>query len=92
MSNTGGFWNGQPALTMYAVLLKPAPRDREGFIQHAVEMFTKIGGSGYEPDVEDLRDDRRRSATTAGTTPRGSQRQLCGDRRRPRPRARSCAS
>jgi len=75
MSNTGGFWNGQPALTMYAVLLKPAPRDREAFIQHAVDMFTKIGGSGYEPDVEDL----RTIATTSydrGHDPRGSQRQL----------------
>ena len=58
MSNTGSFWSGQPALTMYAVLLKPSPRDREGFIQRAVETFTKIGGSGYEPDIEDLRDDR----------------------------------
>jgi pimeloyl-ACP methyl ester carboxylesterase len=75
MSNTGSFWTGQPALTMYAVLLKPAPRDREAFIQHAIEMFTKIGGSGYEPDVEDL----RQIATTSydrGHDPRGSQRQL----------------
>jgi pimeloyl-ACP methyl ester carboxylesterase len=55
MSNTGGFWNGQPALTMYAVLLRPSPRDRDGFVEHAVAMFSKIGGSGYEPDVEDLR-------------------------------------
>src|SRR3954467_10866357 len=75
MSNTGSFWTGQPALTMYAVLLKPAPRDREAFIQHAVEMFTKIGGSGYKPDVEDL----RTIASTSydrGHDPRGSQRQL----------------
>jgi pimeloyl-ACP methyl ester carboxylesterase len=75
MSNTGSFWNGQPALTMYAVLLKPSPREREGFIQNAVEMFTKIGGSGYEPDVEDL----RHIATLSydrGHDARGSQRQL----------------
>jgi pimeloyl-ACP methyl ester carboxylesterase len=56
MSNTGGFFAGQPALTMYAVLLKPSPRDRDGFIQHGIDMFTKIGGSGFEPDVEDLRE------------------------------------
>jgi pimeloyl-ACP methyl ester carboxylesterase len=75
MSNTGDFWHGQPALTMYAVLLKPSPPEREGFINHAVEMFTKIGGSGYEPDVEDL----RQIATLSydrGHDARGSQRQL----------------
>jgi pimeloyl-ACP methyl ester carboxylesterase len=75
MSNTGGFWNGQPALTMYAVLLRPSPGDRDGFVEHAVDMFTKIGGSGYEPEVEDL----RHIATVSfdrGHDARGSQRQL----------------
>jgi pimeloyl-ACP methyl ester carboxylesterase len=75
MSNTGSFWTGQPALTMYAVLLKPSPRDREKFIQHAVEMFTRIGGSGYEPDVEDLRQIATKSYDR-GHDPQGSQRQL----------------
>ncbi len=75
MSNTGAMFSGQPALAMYLVLLKPAPRDREAFIQHAVDMFVKIGGTGYQPDVEDL----RAVATTSydrGHDPRGSQRQL----------------
>jgi pimeloyl-ACP methyl ester carboxylesterase len=75
MSNTGGFWNGQPALTMYAVLLRPSPRDRDGFIEHAVDMFTKIGGSGYDPDVEDLRHIARLSFDR-GHDASGSQRQL----------------
>jgi len=75
MSNTGGFWNGQPALAMYAVLLKPSPRERERFIDHAVEMFTKIGGSGYAPDVEDLREIASLSYDR-GHDARGSQRQL----------------
>ena len=75
MSNTGGFFNGQPALTMYAVLLRPSPRDREGFIQHAVDMFTKIGGSGYGPDVEDLREIAALSYER-GQDAAGSQRQL----------------
>ena len=56
MSNTGSFWTGQPALTMYAVLLRPAPRERSEFIQHAVDTFAKIGGSGFEPNIEDLHD------------------------------------
>ncbi|MDA0159645.1 alpha/beta fold hydrolase [Solirubrobacter ginsenosidimutans] len=75
MSNTGGFFNGQPALTMYAVLLRPSPRDREGFINHAVAMFTKIGGSGYGPDVEDLRHIAELSYDR-GHDAAGSQRQL----------------
>ena len=75
MSNTGDFWHGQPALTMYAVLLKPSPRDRDRFIDHAVDMFTKIGGSGYAPDVEDLREIATLSYDR-GHDARGSQRQL----------------
>ena len=75
MSNTGSFWSGQPALTMYAVLLRPGPRDREGFIEHGVQMFSRIGGSGYEPDVEDLRAIAALSYDR-GHDPRGSQRQL----------------
>jgi pimeloyl-ACP methyl ester carboxylesterase len=74
-SNTGGFWNGQPALTMYAVLLRPAPRDQERFINHAVEMFEKIGGKGYEPGVEDLRTIATRSFERGGD-PAGPGRQL----------------
>jgi pimeloyl-ACP methyl ester carboxylesterase len=75
MSNTGGLWNGQPALTMYALLLRPGPRDREGFIEHGVQTFAKVGGSGYETDVEDLRAMAEMSYDR-GHDPRGSQRQL----------------
>ena len=75
MSNTGSFWSGQPALTMYTVLLKPAPRERSAFIQHAVDMFTKIGGDGFEPNIEDLRDIASRSYDR-GHDPKGSLRQL----------------
>jgi pimeloyl-ACP methyl ester carboxylesterase len=38
-------------------------------------MFTKIGGTGFEPDVEDLRDIASRSYDR-GHNPRGSSRQL----------------
>jgi pimeloyl-ACP methyl ester carboxylesterase len=75
MSNTGDFFNGQPALTMYAVLLKPSPRERDGFIEHAVEMFSKIGGTGFPPEVEDLREIASLSYDR-GHDARGSQRQL----------------
>src|SRR4051794_13863301 len=75
MSNTGGFWNGQPALAMYAVLLKPSPRERDRFIDHAVDMFSKIGGTGFPSDVEDLREIAALSYER-GYDARGSQRQL----------------
>jgi pimeloyl-ACP methyl ester carboxylesterase len=75
MSNTGDFWHGQPALTMYAVLLKPSPREREPFIEHAVEMFSRIGGTGFPPEVEDLREIATLSYDR-GHDARGSQRQL----------------
>jgi pimeloyl-ACP methyl ester carboxylesterase len=74
-SNTGGFLTGQPALTMYAVLLRPAPRERERFINHAVVMFEKIGGKGYEPGVEDLTAIATRSFDRGGD-PAGPSRQL----------------
>jgi pimeloyl-ACP methyl ester carboxylesterase len=74
-SNTGSFWTGQPALTMYAVLLRPAPKEREAFINRAVETFEKIGGKGYEPGVEDLRTIATRSYERGGD-PAGPGRQL----------------
>ena len=89
MSNTGGFLNGQPALTMYALLLRPGPRDREGFIEHGVQTFTKIGGTGFEPDVEDLRlmaelsyerghDPRGSSASCGRSSPTATAAPTCG--------------
>ena len=68
MSNTGGFWNGQPALTMYAVLLKPAPRDREAFIEHARRDVHQDRRLGLRARRRGPARRSRRSATTAGTT------------------------
>ncbi len=33
MSTTGSRWRGQPALSVYRYLLRPPPRDRDGYIQ-----------------------------------------------------------
>jgi pimeloyl-ACP methyl ester carboxylesterase len=74
-SNTGSFWSGQPALGMYAVLLRTPPRERAAFIDHGVKMFAKIGGKGYEPGIEDLRTIAERSYDRGGD-PRGPTRQL----------------
>ncbi len=56
MSATGNRWKGQPALSMYRFLLKRAPADRDGFIEHMVRVFTAIGSPGFPRDEARLRD------------------------------------
>jgi pimeloyl-ACP methyl ester carboxylesterase len=56
MSNTGARWSGQPSLSMYSVLLKRAPRDREGFVAHQMEVFERIGSPGFPRDENDRRE------------------------------------
>jgi pimeloyl-ACP methyl ester carboxylesterase len=75
MSNTGARWSGQPSLRMYPVLLRTPPRDRDGYLKHAVWVFSKIGSPGFAPDDENL----RRVAGLSydrGMNPAGSLRQL----------------
>jgi pimeloyl-ACP methyl ester carboxylesterase len=55
MSNTGARWTGQPALSTYGVLLKRAPRDREGYVAHQLRVVGKIGSPGFPRDEDDLR-------------------------------------
>ena len=55
MSNVGGRFSGQPAFTLYPVLLKAAPGEREAFAEHAVRTFEKIGSPGFERDTEEVR-------------------------------------
>jgi len=77
MSNTGARWNGQPSPRMYPVLLRTPPRDREGYLKHAVWVFSRIGSPGFDPDEENL----RRIAGLSfdrGINAAGSLRQLAG--------------
>jgi len=55
MSNTGARWNGQPSPRLYPVLLKTPPSDRDGYLKHAVWVFSRIGSPGFEPDDDNLR-------------------------------------
>ena len=75
MSNTGSRWTGQPSPRLYHVLLKPPPRDRERYKDHAVWVFSRIGSPGFERDEEDL---RRIAAMSydRGLNPAGTSRQL----------------
>ena len=55
MSNTGARWTGQPSLRLYGVLLKRAPSDREGYIEHQLKALEQIGSPGFPRDEADLR-------------------------------------
>jgi len=73
LSNTGALWSGQPSPRLYPVLLKAPPRDRDGYIEHAVWVFSRIGSPDYSR--EDLRDLAAMSYDR-GLNPAGSSRQL----------------
>jgi pimeloyl-ACP methyl ester carboxylesterase len=75
MSNTGSVLSGQPALALYATLLRPSPTERSAAIEHAVQVFTDIGSPGFERDELELRDVIERSYDR-GHDPRGPSRQL----------------
>jgi pimeloyl-ACP methyl ester carboxylesterase len=55
MSSTGGRWVGRPALSSYTIFLRKAPTEREAFIEHATQLFTKIGSRGIPQDTEGVR-------------------------------------
>ena len=75
ISNTGARWSGQPSPRMYPLLLKKPPRDREGYVRHTVDVFTKIGSQGFPIDRDELRRTAERSFDR-GLNPAGSTRQL----------------
>jgi pimeloyl-ACP methyl ester carboxylesterase len=75
MSNTGARWSGRPSPWLWPVLVKAPPHDREGYLEHAVWVFEKIGSPGFERDEQDL----RRLAGISydrGRNPAGASRQL----------------
>lgn len=75
MSNTGSRFRGQPSLSVYRYLLKRAPEDREGFIEHMDRVFTAIGSKGLPRDEELGREIAGRSHDR-GHDPAGTGRQL----------------
>jgi pimeloyl-ACP methyl ester carboxylesterase len=75
MSNTGARWSGQPSLGVYSVVLKRAPRDREGFVAHQMRVFERIGSPGFPRDEADLRE-MATASFERGHDPAGAGRQL----------------
>ena len=61
MSNTGNRWRGQPALGIYRFLLRQAPEDRAGFIEHIARIYQAIGSRGLPQDDDIVRDIAARS-------------------------------
>jgi len=75
MSNTGARWSGQPALSMYGVLLKRAPQDPDGYVEHQLSVIEKIGSPGFPRDEADIRETAAK-AFARGHDPAGAGRQL----------------
>lgn len=61
MSTTGSRWHGQPALSVYRYLLRPPPRDREGYVARAAEVFGLVGSTGFPRDDSYIREYAARS-------------------------------
>ena len=74
MSNTGSRITGQPAPSVYKYLLRQPPRDREGYVERAAEIFGVVG-SGDLQDVDAIRRMAGRSYDR-GYDVRGGARQL----------------
>jgi pimeloyl-ACP methyl ester carboxylesterase len=75
MSTTGSRRHGQPALSVYRYLLRPPPRDREGYIQRSAEVFGLVGSTGFERDEQYIRE-RAGRAFDRGFDVRAGGRQL----------------
>ncbi len=75
MSNTGNRWKGQPAFGIYRYLLRRAPADRQGYIEHNTKVFEAIGSRGLPYDKDRVRDMVARSYDR-GHDPTGPGRQL----------------
>jgi pimeloyl-ACP methyl ester carboxylesterase len=61
MSTTGSRRYGQPALSVYRYLLRPPPRDREGYIERSAEVFGLVGSTGFDRDEQYIRERAARS-------------------------------
>jgi pimeloyl-ACP methyl ester carboxylesterase len=61
MSTTGSRRHGQPAFSVYRYLLRPPPRDRDGYIQRSAEIFGLVGSTGFARDEAYIRERAARS-------------------------------
>ncbi len=86
MSTTGHRLKGQPAPSRYRFLLRPAPRERDAYMDHNVELWRAIGSPGFPADEAAVRE-RAGIAFDRARNPAGTGRQMAavlksGDRTR----------
>ncbi|MEA2275015.1 MAG: hypothetical protein QOI98_3723 [Solirubrobacteraceae bacterium] len=87
MSTTGNRRVGQPALRLFPMLAARPAKGREAAIERAEKVFTAVGSTGLERDMEHLRDIAGRSFDRGRGDAAGQARQLAaitasGDRTR----------
>jgi pimeloyl-ACP methyl ester carboxylesterase len=75
MSTTGSRRHGQPALSVYRYLLRPPPRDRDGYIERSAAIFGLVGSTGFDRDEQYVRE-RAGRAYDRGYDVRAGGRQL----------------
>ncbi len=56
MSTTGERRAGMPKLRVWSVLMRRAPNDRDGYVEHFVRVFRMIGSPGFDQDEERTRE------------------------------------
>jgi pimeloyl-ACP methyl ester carboxylesterase len=61
MSTTGSRWHGQPAFSVYRYLLRPPPRDRDGYVERSAAVFGLVGSTGFDRDEQYIRERAARS-------------------------------
>jgi pimeloyl-ACP methyl ester carboxylesterase len=75
MSTTGSRWHGQPAFSVYRYLLRPPPRDRDGYIDRSAAVFGLVGSTRFDRDEQYIRE-RAGRAYDRGYDVRAGGRQL----------------
>jgi len=61
LSTTGSRLHGQPHHSILRYLLRPPPRDREGYVERSAEIFGLIGSTRFERDEAYVRERAGRS-------------------------------
>jgi pimeloyl-ACP methyl ester carboxylesterase len=72
MSTTGGRFVGQVSVSLYPVVLRRPPRDRDAYVERTVKVFNALGTSDFPREDDDIREmaalsyDRGHDAAGAG--------------------------
>jgi pimeloyl-ACP methyl ester carboxylesterase len=61
MSTTGHRRHGQPSPRIYDVFLRTPPNDPDGFAEHMLTLFRRIGSHGFELDESEFKERAKRA-------------------------------